>query len=368
MADPRVTRLARLLVDYSTAVKPSDKVAIVGMPGAAPLVEAVYERVLERGAFPHLLIDLPGLSELFLQKANDAQLDYVSPLDEFARGQADVLISLRAQTNTRGLNAVLPARQVRRQTALRPVMQKFMERSATGALRWVGTMYPTDAYAQDAEMSLREYEDFVYSACHVQGEDDPVVYWEGVRAEQQRLIDWLKPRDQVVVRGPNVDLTLSIKGRTFLNADGARNMPDGEVFTGPVEDSVKGWVRFTYPAVNAGREVDGVEIKFENGRAVHATAKKNQDYLLATLDMDAGARYLGEFAFGTNFGIQRFTRSILFDEKIGGSIHMAFGAGYPDTGSQNKSALHWDMICDMRDGGEVWVDGELFYQNGQFKV
>ncbi len=293
---------------------------------------------------------------------------YLSVLDDFPRTQADVLINLRAQTNTRGLNNVAPARQAKRQMAKRPILQKFLERSASGALRWVGTLFPTDAYAQDAEMSLREYEDFVYSACHVQGEDDPVAYWLGVSAEQQRLIDWLKPRDRVVVRGPNADLALSIKGRTFLNADGARNMPDGEVFTGPVEDSVNGWVRFTYPAVNAGREVDGVEIKFENGKAVTATAKKNQAYLLATLDMDAGARYLGEFAFGTNFGIQRFTRSILFDEKIGGSIHMAFGAGYPDTGSQNQSALHWDMICDMRDGGEVWVDGELFYQNGQFKV
>lgn len=368
MADPRVTRLARLLVDYSTAVKPNDKVAIVAMPAAAPLIEALYERVLERGAFPHLLLDLPGLNELFLQKANDAQLNYLSPMDEFERGQADVLIGLRSATNTRGLSTVDPARQTKRQMARRPLMQKFMERSASGALRWVGALFPTDAYAQDAEMSLRQYEDFVYGACHVQGDDDPVAYWQGVRAEQQRLIEWLKPRDRVVVRGPNVDLSLSIKGRTFLNADGMRNMPDGEVFTGPVEDSVNGWVRFTWPAVNAGREVEGVEIKFENGQAVQATAKKNQDYLLATLDMDAGARYLGEFAFGTNFGIQRFTRTILFDEKIGGSIHMAFGAGYPDTGSQNKSALHWDMICDMRDGGEVWVDGELFYQNGQFKV
>jgi aminopeptidase len=368
MADPRISRLARLLVDYSTAVKPNDKVAIVSMPAAAPLVEAVYERVLERGAFPHLLIDLPGINELFHRKANDAQLNYISPLDEFERGQADAFIGIRSASNTRSLSNIDPARQAKRQLARRPLMQKFMERSATGALRWVGTLFPTDAYAQDAEMSLREYEDFVYGACHVDGEDDPVAYWQGVRAEQQRLIEWLKPRDKVVMRGPNADLTLSVKGRTFLNADGARNMPDGEIYTSPVEDSVNGWVRFTYPAVNAGREVEGVEIKFENGQAVAATAKKNQDYLLATLDMDAGARYLGEFAFGTNFGIQRFTRSILFDEKIGGSIHMAFGAGYPDTGSRNHSALHWDMICDMRDGGEVWVDGELFYQNGRFKV
>jgi aminopeptidase len=195
-----------------------------------------------------------------------------------------------------------------------------------------------------------------------------VAHWQKVRAEQQRLVEWLKPRDKAVVRGPNVDLTLSIKGRTFINADGTHNMPDGEIYTGPVEDSVNGWVRFTYPAVAFGREVDGVEIKFEDGRVAKASARKGEEFLLNTLDTDAGARYLGEFAVGTNFGIARFTKSILFDEKIGGTIHMAFGAGYPETGSKNVSSLHWDMICDMRDGSEIVVDGELFYRNGEFKV
>jgi aminopeptidase len=202
----------------------------------------------------------------------------------------------------------------------------------------------------------------------VAGDDDPVAYWRGVQAEQARLVDWLKGRERVTVRGPNVDLTLSIKDRTFLNADGQRNMPDGEIFTGPVEDSVSGWVKFTYPAVAYGREVEGVEITFEQGKVLKATARKNEDFLLKTLAMDPGAGYLGEFAIGTNFGIQRFTRSILFDEKIGGTIHMAFGAGYPETGSQNKSALHWDMICDMRADSEIRVDGDLLYQNGQFQV
>jgi aminopeptidase len=163
-------------------------------------------------------------------------------------------------------------------------------------------------------------------------------------------------------------MTVSIHERTFINSDGRRNMPSGEIFTGPVESSVNGWVRFTYPAIFAGREVDGVELRFENGKVVDASAQKNEDFLLKTLDIDDGARYLGEFAIGTNNGIDRFTKSILYDEKIGGTIHMALGMGYPETGSQNKSSIHWDMICDMRDGGQIWVDDELFYEGGKFAV
>ena len=216
-------------------------------------------------------------------------------------------------------------------------------------------------------MSLRDYENFVYGACFCDRED-PVAEWQRVHAEQERVVQWLKGREQVKVVGPNADLTLSVKGRTFINSDGHHNMPSGEVFTGPVEDSAEGWVRFTYPAVHGGREVEGVELRFEAGKVVEATATKNEDYLLRMLDLDEGSRYLGEFAVGTNFGIQKFTKNILFDEKIGGSIHMAVGMGYPDTGSRNQSAIHWDMICDMRDGGEIWVDGDLLYKDGQFVI
>jgi len=254
-----------------------------------------------------------------------------------------------------------------RQMAFKELMEIFMQRSAAGKLRWNGTLFPTNAFAQEADMSLAEYEDFVYSACHAD-KDDPVAEWLKVSREQQHLVDWLKGKDKVRVQGPNVDLSLSIAGRTFINSDGKRNMPSGEIFTGPVEDSANGWVRFTYPVIVAGREISGIEITFENGKAVQATAEKNEEFLLSALDSDEGARFLGEFAVGTNYGIDRFTKNILYDEKIGGTFHMALGAGYPETGSKNKSALHWDMICDMRDGGQIWVDGELFYENGHFKV
>ena len=367
MADPRVTRLANVLVDYSVNVQPEEKVAIFGAALAEPLIEAVYERVVQRGAYPNLFISLPGMQEIFLRNANDDQLENISPLDRLVEEGYDVQISLGASVNSKALSGIDPARQKKVRAARAPLMKTFMERSGSGSLRWTLTMYPTHSSAQDAEMSLRDYEDFVYGACHVD-DADPVAHWKKVQTEQNRLVEWLKGHDKLAVRGPHVDLSLSIKDRTFINADGTKNMPDGEIFTGPVEASVNGWVRFTYPALFQGREVDGVEIKFENGQAVKATAKKNEEFLNSTLDTDAGARFLGEFAIGTNFGINKFTRSILFDEKIGGTIHMAFGAGYPDTGSKNESGLHWDMICDMRADSEITVDGDLLYKNGEFKI
>ena len=216
-------------------------------------------------------------------------------------------------------------------------------------------------------MSLSEYEDFVYAATFAD-QPDPVACWRNIYTTQQRLVEWLKGKRQVIVRGPNIDLTLSIEGRTFVNSDGKHNMPSGEIFTGPVEESVNGWVKFTYPAIRQGREVEGVELEFKDGKVVAARARKNEDYLLSQLDSDAGARYLGEFAIGTNMGIQRFTRSILFDEKIGGTLHMAVGAGYPETGSKNQSSVHWDFICDMRTDSQILVDGDLFYRNGEFQI
>jgi aminopeptidase len=246
-------------------------------------------------------------------------------------------------------------------------MKTYMRRAAAGELRWVGTLFPTNAYAQDAEMSLSEYEDFVYGAC-MPDADDPVGYWRRFSAWQEKIVQWLKGKEQVHIVGPETDLRLNIAGRTFINSDGRHNMPSGEVFTGPVEESVEGHVRFSYPAIYQGREVTGVRLWFEGGRVVKASADKNEEFLIQTIDTDEGSHYLGEFAIGTNTGITRFTKQILFDEKIGGSFHIALGAGYLETGSVNESAIHWDMICDLRDGGEIWVDGELLYQNGRFAI
>ncbi|HJW83444.1 MAG TPA: aminopeptidase, partial [Anaerolineae bacterium] len=215
------------------------------------------------------------------------------------------------------------------------ISDTFMRRQAAGELRWCVTLYPTEAYAQDAEMSLREFEEFVFGACLL-SDPDPVARWKAIAARQQVLVDWLKGKKRIQVKGPNCELTVGIDGRTFINADGKRNFPDGEIFTGPEETVTEGWVKFTYPAIYQGREVEGVELEFNAGRVVKAGAKKGEGFLIKMLDTDPGARVLGEFAIGTNDSIQRFTREILFDEKIGGSIHMAVGAGYPDTGSINQ--------------------------------
>lgn len=365
MIDPRIENLAKILVNYSVKVKPGEWVLVRGHVLAMPLVEEVVRHVIRAGGNPTILLESEALTETILTEASENQLAWVAPVETQLYNQMDVLINLLAASNTRALTAIAPHKMRVRQQARRELTETFMQRSAEGSLRWVLTQFPCDAYAQDADMSLRDYEDFVYGATFAD-QPDPIANWQGIHNTQQRLIEWLIGKKQVELRGPNSQISLSIEGRTFINSDGSHNMPSGEIFTGPVEDSVNGWIRFTYPAISGGREVEGVELEFKDGKVVHASAQKNEEYLLTLLDSDPGARYLGEFAIGTNYGIKRFTRSILFDEKIGGSIHMAVGAGYPETGSLNKSSIHWDFICDMRDDSEILVDGELFYKNGEF--
>ena len=367
MSDPRIDKMAMLLVDYCVAVKPGERVMIFASTLAMPLVTATYKQVVNAGGNPLVILQDEVFQEIMLREGSDEQLQHVPEPVKLIFETYDCRIAIRGVANTRSLSSIDPKRMRITQVANKELMAISMKRSAAGELRWVGTLYPTHAHAQEADMSLSEYEDFVYSACYAD-KDDPVAEWLKMSEKQQLLVDWLKGKRDVRVKGPNVDMTLSIHERTFINSDGRRNMPSGEIFTGPVESSVNGWVRFTYPAIVAGREVDGVELRFENGKVVDASAQKNEDFLLKTLDIDDGARYLGEFAIGTNNGIDRFTKSILYDEKIGGTIHMALGMGYPETGSQNKSSIHWDMICDMRDGGQIWVDDELFYEGGKFAV
>jgi aminopeptidase len=367
LTDIRVRKFAQILVDHSTKVGPGDRVAITATTVAEPLARALYEMVLDRGGQPHILFDLPGQEEIYFRHASDEQLDFVPQFHKTAFEEFEVLIKVRSELNTRALSSLDPSRQARRQKALSTLLEAQMRRGAEKSLRWMSTLFPTPGYAMEAEMGFEEYQDFVYAALHAdENTPDPVAYWQGVEQEQKRIVDRFEGNDRVTLRGPNVDLSLSIKGRTFRNASGQHNLPDGEIYTGPVEDSANGWVRYTYPAIYQGRMVEGVELTFEQGRVVKATARKNEDFLNRMLETDAGARYLGEFAIGTNFEINRFTRNILFDEKIGGSFHMALGAGYPETGSRNKSVIHWDMICDMREDAEILVDGEVVYRNGSF--
>jgi aminopeptidase len=367
MMDPRVENLANVLVNYSVAVQPGDKVMIDGNIVGEPLLNAIYAKVLQAGGHPLMLASLPSTGDLLFRYASDEQLQYVAEPIKLIIETYDVNITIMGSENTKALSNVDPAKMVLRQRARSEIMKTFLQRIASGELRWVGALFPNNAHAQDAEMSLSEYEDFVYGAC-LPDMKDPVGYWQTFSAWQQKIVDWLKGKERVHVIGPETDLRLSIADRVFINCDGRENMPDGEVFTGPVEGSVEGHVCFSYPVIFGGREVTGVRLWFEKGKVVKASAEKNEDFLLKTLDTDEGARYVGEFAIGTNQGITRFTRNMLFDEKMEGSFHMALGASLPESGGKNESAIHWDMLCDLRDGGRIWVDDELMYKDGQFLI
>jgi aminopeptidase len=367
MPDPRLTTWAKALVNYSVEVKPGQSVVITGGVAGEPLLREIYREVVAAGGYPIMVPVFTGLGATMFQHGSDEQLTWISPVERLVRTEADVVITVIADTNTKALSGVDPARQRLAQQARSELFQTFMKRSSEGAMDWTLTLYPTDALAQDAEMSTGDYAEFVYTGCKL-NHPDPVAAWRELAAEQQRLINWLRDKDVIHLTGPGTDLELSAKGRTWINADGRKNFPDGEVFTGPVETSVNGTVSFTYPAVHSGREVADIRLTFVDGKVTDASASKGEAYLLQMLDTDPGARRLGEFAFGTNFDIQRFSKDILFDEKIGGTVHMAIGAGYPDTGSTNQAAVHWDMICDLRQGGQVDVDGLPFLRDGKFVV
>jgi len=367
MADIRIGKLADLLVNYSVKVKKGDKVAIQGPFLAEPLIKAVYAKVLQAGGYPYIVASPTGANEIFYRYASDDQLTHVPTPLELIMETFDVRINIIGESNTKELSGTDPRKLVLFQQGRKDVMKTYLERAARGELRWTLALFPTNAYAQDAEMGLSEYEDFVYQAS-LGDVNDPIGYWQRFSAWQQKIAEWFKGKKQIHITAPETDLHFSVADRTFINCDGHENIPDGEVFTGPVEDSIEGQVYFSYPTIYNGREVTGVRLWFEKGRVVKATADKNEDFLIKTLDTDEGARRVGEFSFGTNQGIARFSREILFDEKIGGSFHMALGASYPETGGKNESAIHWDMICDMRRNGRVTVDDQLIYQDGKFLI
>lgn len=363
MPDPRVAKLAQVMVHYSLELEPGQQFALRTSPAAEELALAVYAEAIKAGANVFVQNTLPGAEEAFYKNASDAQLDFISPVRKLIVETFDANLYIDAEHNTRELSGVDPAKMARARKAGAPLSKLFMERAARNEARWCITAYPTHAMAQEADMSLADYREFVYGA-GLLNEPDPVALWREEGARQQKLIQWLAGKDQVVFKGSNVDLKMSIGGRTFKEADGKYNFPDGEIFTGPVEESASGWIRFRYPAIYGGQEVTDIELWFENGRVVKETASKGQELLTSLLNTDAGSRYLGEWGIGTNYGIRRFTKNMLFDEKIGGTIHLAVGASYPETGGKNESGLHWDMLCDMAES-EIRVDGELFYKDGK---
>ena len=367
MRDPRVTNLAKILVGYSTRVGDGETCLIEGSAAAEPLIAAVYEEVLAVGGHPVVSMAFSDQQSTYLEHASDAQLEWISPLQTWAADEADCRIAIGADTNTRALSGVSPDRQTKRQAATRPLMESTMRRSAEGTHRWVYTIFPTNAYASDAEMSLRAFEDFYFAAC-LADTGDPLENWNKASEETRRLAERANGHSEVHITAPGTDIRLGVEGRTFIPCFGDRNMPDGEFFTGPVEDSVEGEVSFHLPAMVGGREVAGVRFRFEAGRIVDASAERGEEFLIELIDTDEGARRLGELGIGTNYKIDRGTRDVLLDEKIGGTVHMAVGASYPESGGVNESAVHTDLVCDLRNGGRIEVDGELVQQDGKFVV
>jgi len=360
MIDERVGKLARLLVDYSIEAGEGDQVLISGEVGAGPLIRALYARLLQVGATPVTQTSLPGMQELFFEHAQELQYEEIPGVARAIYEAVDAQIVIHSPSNTRALANVDPSKQQALQKRNKPLSEMVLEKD-----RWVVTLFPTEALAQEAHMSLSEYEEFVFEAMGL-NEKDPVRYWNEKSAEPERLIGRLEEAREIRIVGPETDLTLSVEGRTFVNSAGRRNMPCGEVFTGPIEDSANGKVYFDVPAAVAGREISGAWLCFEEGKVVEARAQKGEEYLMSLLDADAGARYLGELGIGTNYGIRRPSANVLFDEKLGGTVHLAIGRSYAETGGKNDSSVHTDLVCDLREGGELYADGELIQKNGRF--
>ena len=367
MRDQRADALAQILVRYSTEVREGDVCAIQSTTNAEPLVQAVYEEVLRAGGLPIMQLSTEGAAPAFYELASDAQLEWIPPTSQWVADHVDVRIAIMADANARELSQVDPQKQQRVQKARKPLMDASMKRSAAGDYRWCLTLFPTHAYASEAGMSLAHYENLFYAAC-LADDPDPVTAWARQSDEVKRLAEWMQGREEIHIKGPGTDIRLGVAGRTFIPCFGDRNMPDGEFFTGPLEDSVEGDVAFSFPASYGGREVGGVRFRFEGGRIVDASADQGEELLIETLDTDDGARRLGELGIGTNYGITTGTKEILLDEKIGGTVHMAIGASYPESGGVNESAVHWDFVCDLRQGGAITVDGVEIQRDGRFLI
>ncbi len=367
MQDIRIERWAHTLVHYCLYLKAGETVAIRATPLAAPLIEAVYREVVRVGAHPLPLIEMESLEEILLREGNESQLATISPVLAATVEYVDAQLTIGSKGNTKSLSNIDPVRLAIRRQAGQAMQKTRRNREQAGKFRWSLTLYPTEAYAQDAEMSLREFEEFVFDTCFL-NDPDPIARWQEISAQQQRLVDWLKGHRHVHINGADTDLALSIKDRVFINSDGKRNFPSGEFFTGPVEDSANGVITFDIPASYEGHAIEGVRLVFREGKVVEASARQGQAFLDQMLELDAGARFLGEFAFGNNARMTRGIKNTLFDEKLGGTVHLALGASYPETGGLNHSALHWDMVCDLRRAGEVWVDDVLFLKDGKILV
>ncbi len=365
MTDTRIEKLARLSVKHSVSVKPKEKVVIQGNAAAYPLINELYRECLQGNAYPFIMSEL-DTDYTFYRYAKDHQLEFVSPFSRVIAEQMDVRIVVFCEPNPRRLSNIDPKKVRTRTAANREIAETLSRRSFEGKLKWTILPFPVSGQAQEAAMSLSEYEDFVYNSCLV-NKREPIEEWKKIEKQQDRICKFLNDKKKIRITGSDTDIAFSTEGRKWINCSGTHNMPDGEVFTAPVEDSVNGTIRFTFPGIMSGREIEDISLTFKKGKVTKATAKKGNELLQQLIKID-GADRLGEAAIGTNYAIAKFTKNMLFDEKIGGTLHMALGNSYPTSGGLNKSALHWDILKDLKKQAEIYADEELFYKNGKFII
>jgi aminopeptidase len=365
--DQRLTRHAEVVTRYSLGLKKGDRVLIQGDVTAMPLVAECYRQAVAQGAHPTVKLTSDELKEALLRLGTEEQIKFTHGFELEAVRTLDAVLSIWGSANTRMLSSVPGERMKWASQGTAEYRKIFFERMAKGELRWCGTQHPTQGNAQEASMSLSEYQDFAYGCCLLD-DPDPVARWREVEREQGRICGLLDRVQRIRIVSRDTDLSLSVAGRKWVNCCGHENFPDGEVFTCPVEDSAQGRIRFSFPGIYGGREIEDIRLEFDKGRVVGAEAAKGRDLLEQLLETDPGARLLGEVAVGTNYDITRFTRNMLFDEKIGGTVHLAIGQAFAEAGGSNQSSVHWDMLCDMKQGGHIEADGRVVYKDGKFVI
>ncbi len=359
-------KYAKLLVNYCVEINEGENLFISSTTLAEPLIKEIYREAVSKGANVEVSMAFQEKSRIFYKHASDAQLAHVSPLYKLAMEEYDGFINIMAPFNLNETRNSDSEKMSKHRQALAPVLKSYFERTATRELKRNTCLFPTQASAQEAGMSLEEYENFVYKACNLY-DDNPAESWRSVGRFQQHIVDFLNKRTDFIYKGEGFEISFNTKGRKWINSDGKTNMPSGEVYTSPVENSVNGTIHFSYPGIYMGNEVEGVTLWVKDGYIEKWEATKGKSFLDKIFALD-GARRFGEAAIGTNNNIDRITKNILFDEKMGGSIHMAIGQSYLQCGGKNESSIHWDMITDMRKGGEIYADGELVYENGEFLI
>jgi len=369
MINPIYEKLAKIVVEYSLEIEKGHTVFIYGPALAKDLYQALNKVIVEAGAHPYFLAQIEGMLEIFLKTASEEQLKYVDKITKLVYNEFDRLIQVSAKYNTRNLSTVDPNKLSTLMSAPeRKELNEILERrSSSGELKWLVMPYPCNALAQEANMDLFSYFDFVSKSLFLDKEN-PTEYWRKMQTEQDLIVNYLNKVKEIHVIGEDTDLFLSVKGRTWDNSCGQNNLPDGEVFTSPIEDSTNGHIRFTYPGIYMGKEIEDIYLEFKDGKVISATAKKGDDLLQEILKIE-NANLLGEFAIGTNYGITEFTKNMLFDEKLGGSLHCALGMGFEELGSKNSSSIHWDILKDMKTPeSKIIADGNIIYEEGKWKI